>query len=168
MPWMAWGDFLDGWRNGPESAGIRGKSRQFSIFPPAGLMLRDVCPGGAAGNWSVACPPHRKRVPVLAGKALDRLEADIEARRRCGERRYRDQPHRQCHGAGNEFEDGSRSSSTARRRCEELWVAAKAGGFHFRHDGGQVDGYAQRRAELYAALSTYMSPAGGYHADAGA
>ncbi|MNT88793.1 frataxin-like protein [compost metagenome] len=43
---------------------------------------------------------------------------------------------------------------------QELWVAAKAGGFHFRHDGAKwMD--TRSGAELYAALSTYMSQQAG-------
>ncbi|MFP3740654.1 iron donor protein CyaY, partial [Burkholderia sp. SIMBA_019] len=59
-----------------------------------------------------------------------------------------------------EFEDGSKIIVNSQAPMQELWVAAKAGGFHFRHDGAKwMD--TRSGAELYAALSTYMSQQAG-------
>ena len=71
----------------------------------------------------------------------------------------------ECKRSGNvleiEFVDnGSKIIVNSQAPMQELWVAAKAGGFHFRHDGGKwVD--TRGGAELYAALSQYMSQQAG-------
>ncbi|CAG2136222.1 frataxin-like protein [compost metagenome] len=95
---------------------------------------------------------------VLAGKALDRLEADIEAAADAADADV------EINRTGNvmelEFEDGSKIIVNSQAPMQELWVAAKAGGFHFRHDGAKwMD--TRSGAELYAALSTYMSQQAG-------
>jgi CyaY protein len=59
-----------------------------------------------------------------------------------------------------EFEDGSKMVINRHRAAREIWVAARAGGFHFRWDGtawrDTRDG-----AELFAALSRLVSAQGG-------
>ncbi len=59
-----------------------------------------------------------------------------------------------------EFEDGSKMIINRHRAAGEIWVAARAGGFHFRWDGtawrDTRDG-----AELFAALSKLISAQGG-------
>lgn len=95
---------------------------------------------------------------VLAGQALDRLEADIEAAADAADADV------EINRTGNvmelEFEDGSKIIVNSQAPMQELWVAAKAGGFHFRHDGSQwLD--TRSGAELYAALSGYMSQQAG-------
>ena len=95
---------------------------------------------------------------VLAGKALDRLEADIEAAADAADADV------EINRTGNvmelEFEDGSKIIVNSQAPMQELWVAAKAGGFHFRHDGAKwMD--TRSGAELYAALSTYLSQQAG-------
>jgi CyaY protein len=59
-----------------------------------------------------------------------------------------------------EFEDGSKMIINRHRAAGEIWVAARAGGFHFRWDGtawrDTRDG-----AELFAALSRLVSAQGG-------
>jgi CyaY protein len=95
---------------------------------------------------------------VLAGKALDRLEADIEAAADAADADV------EINRTGNvmelEFEDGSKIIVNSQAPMQELWVAAKAGGFHFRHDGAKWTD-TRSGAELYAALSTYMSQQAG-------
>jgi len=58
------------------------------------------------------------------------------------------------------FEDGSKMVINRHRAAREIWVAARAGGFHFRWDGtawrDTRDG-----AELFAALSKLVSAQGG-------
>ncbi len=95
---------------------------------------------------------------ALASAALDQLEADIEAAADAADADV------EINRTGNvmelEFEDGSKIIVNSQAPMQELWVAAKAGGFHFRHDGGKwVD--TRGGAELYAALSQYMSQQAG-------
>jgi CyaY protein len=55
-----------------------------------------------------------------------------------------------------EFDDGGKIIVNLQAPMHEIWVAAKAGGFHFRHrDGVWVD--TRSDVELYAALSDYAS-----------
>lgn len=91
---------------------------------------------------------------ALAGAALDQLESDIESAADAADADV------EINRTGNvmelEFEDGSKIIVNSQAPMQELWVAAKAGGFHFRHDGSKwVD--TRSGAELYAALSSYMS-----------
>jgi len=69
----------------------------------------------------------------------------------------------QAKGAGVlelEFEDGSKMIINRHAAAREIWVAARAGGFHFRRDGtawrDTRDG-----AELFAALSRLVSAQAG-------
>ena len=69
----------------------------------------------------------------------------------------------QMKGAGVleiEFDDGSKRIVNRHTAAREIWVAAKAGGFHFRHDGtawrDTRDG-----SELFASLSKLVSAQGG-------
>jgi CyaY protein len=69
----------------------------------------------------------------------------------------------QVKGAGVlelEFQNGSKMIVNRHAAAREIWVAAKSGGFHFRHDGtawrDTRDG-----AELFAALSTLVSAQAG-------
>jgi CyaY protein len=59
-----------------------------------------------------------------------------------------------------EFDDGSKMVINRHGAAREIWVAAKAGGFHFRHDGtawrDTRDG-----TELFAAVSRLASQQGG-------
>ena len=59
-----------------------------------------------------------------------------------------------------EFEDGSKMVINRQGAAREIWVAAKSGGFHFRHDGtawrDTRDG-----SELFAAVSRLASEQGG-------
>jgi CyaY protein len=59
-----------------------------------------------------------------------------------------------------EFGDGSKMIVNRHAAAREIWVAAKSGGFHFRHDG-----HAWRDTrdgtELFAALSRLVSAQSG-------
>ena len=59
-----------------------------------------------------------------------------------------------------EFADGSKMIVNRHAAAREIWVAARAGGFHFRWDGG---GWRDTRdgSELFAALSKLVSAQGG-------
>ena len=58
-----------------------------------------------------------------------------------------------------EFADGSRMVINRHGAAREIWVAARAGGFHFRWDG---DAWRDTRdgTELFAALSRLISGQG--------
>jgi CyaY protein len=92
---------------------------------------------------------------ALAGAALAALESAFEASAPDADV--------QTKGAGLleiEFEDGSKMVINRHGAAREIWVAAKTGGFHFRHDGtawrDTRDG-----TELFAAVSRLASQQGG-------
>lgn len=92
---------------------------------------------------------------ALAGTALAALERTIEA--------AGPDIDTQVKGAGVlelEFQDGSKMIINRHAAAREIWVAAKSGGFHFRHDGtawrDTRDG-----TELFAALSRLVSAQAG-------
>jgi CyaY protein len=59
-----------------------------------------------------------------------------------------------------EFEDGSRIIVNRHSAAREIWVAARSGGYHFRHDGARwVD--TRSGGELFASLSRYVSEQSG-------
>ena len=69
----------------------------------------------------------------------------------------------QAKGAGMlevEFDDGSKIIVNRHGAAREIWVAARSGGFHFRHDGGQWRD-TRDGSELYAALSRLASQQAG-------
>jgi|SRR6185369_9408410 len=91
----------------------------------------------------------------LAGVALAALESAFEAGAPDADV--------QAKGSGMlevEFENGSKMIINRHGAAREIWVAAKSGGFHFRHDGtawrDTRDG-----TELFAAVSTLASQQGG-------
>jgi CyaY protein len=55
-----------------------------------------------------------------------------------------------------EFADGGRMIVNRHAAAREIWVAARSGGFHFRHDGGAWRD-TRDGTELFAALSRLMS-----------
>ncbi|WP_050418490.1 iron donor protein CyaY [Azoarcus sp. CIB] len=59
-----------------------------------------------------------------------------------------------------EFENGSKMVINRHSAAREIWVAAKAGGFHFRHDAGRWIA-ARDGVELYAMLSQLVSQQSG-------
>jgi CyaY protein len=59
-----------------------------------------------------------------------------------------------------EFADGSKIIVNRHAAAREIWVAARAGGFHFRWDGSQWRD-TRDAAELFAALSRLVSSQGG-------
>lgn len=70
----------------------------------------------------------------------------------------------ECSRSGNvleiEFVDnGSKIIINSQAPMREMWVAAKSGGFHYRHDG-QVWRNTRDGSELYAALSRMVSEQG--------
>src|SRR6185312_7062313 len=59
-----------------------------------------------------------------------------------------------------EFEDGSKMVINRHGAAREIWVAAKSGGFHFRHDG-KAWRDTRDGTELFAAVSRLASQQGG-------
>jgi CyaY protein len=69
----------------------------------------------------------------------------------------------QAKGAGVleiEFQDGSKMIVNRHGAAREIWVAARSGGFHFRHDG-KAWRDTRDGAELFAALSRLVSAQAG-------
>jgi len=61
-----------------------------------------------------------------------------------------------------EFADGSKMIVNRHAAAQEIWVAARSGGFHFRHDAGLwID--TRSGEELFAALSRLASQQAGEH-----
>jgi len=95
---------------------------------------------------------------ALASAELDRIESTVESAADAADADI------EISRTGNvmelEFEDGSKIIVNSQAPMQELWVAARAGGFHFRHDGEKwID--TRSGAELYAALSGYVSQQAG-------
>jgi CyaY protein len=59
-----------------------------------------------------------------------------------------------------EFENGSKMVINRHGAAREIWVAAKAGGFHFRHDGAAWRD-TRDGGELFAAVSQLASAQSG-------
>jgi CyaY protein len=59
-----------------------------------------------------------------------------------------------------EFDDGSKMVINRHAAAREIWVAARAGGFHFRWDGAAWRD-TREGTELFAALSKLVSAQGG-------
>lgn len=69
----------------------------------------------------------------------------------------------QAKGAGVlelEFQDGSKMIINRHAAAREIWVAAKSGGFHYRHDGTAWRN-TRNGDELFAALSRLVSAQAG-------
>ena len=59
-----------------------------------------------------------------------------------------------------EFDDGSKIIVNRHAAAREIWVAARAGGFHYRWDGNAWRD-TREGSELFAALSRLVSQQGG-------
>jgi CyaY protein len=92
---------------------------------------------------------------ALAEATLSRIEAVLEQAADSGELDI------ECSRSGNvldiEFvENGSKIIVNSQAPMQEIWVAAKSGGFHYRRDGGRWIN-TRDGSELYAALSQMVS-----------
>src|SRR5258706_5363780 len=92
---------------------------------------------------------------TLAGAALSALERAFEA----------SAPDADVQAKGEglieiEFEDGSKMVINRHTAAREIWVAAKEGGFHFRHDGTAWRG-TRGGDERFTAVSMLGSQASG-------
>jgi CyaY protein len=92
---------------------------------------------------------------TLASAALAALESAFEANAPDADV--------QTKGAGVleiEFEDGSKMVINRHGAAREIWVAAKSGGFHFRHDG-KAWRDTRDGTELFEAVSRLASQQAG-------
>jgi CyaY protein len=92
---------------------------------------------------------------ALADAALERIEQSIEASNLDVDLESK---------AGGlleiEFDNGSKMIINRHGAAQEIWVAAKSGGFHFRWDGSAWRD-TRDATELFAALSRLVSAQGG-------
>lgn len=92
---------------------------------------------------------------ALAGAALTALESAFEA--------GLPDVDVQAKGEGLleiEFDDGSKMVINRHAAAREIWVAARSGGFHFRHDGGAWRD-TRDGTELFASVSKLASEQSG-------
>ena len=90
-----------------------------------------------------------------ADEALERIEAALEATGVDADVERKDGGVLEI-----EFEDGSRMVINRHGATRELWIAARAGGFHFRWDGAAWRD-TREGTELFAALSKLVSAQSG-------
>jgi CyaY protein len=92
---------------------------------------------------------------ALAGEVLERIERALEASGVDADTELKDGGVLEV-----EFADGSKMIVNRHGVAREIWVAARAGGFHFRWDGtGWRD--SRDQAELFAVLSKLVSAQSG-------
>ena len=92
---------------------------------------------------------------LRADEALERIEAALEATGVDADVERKDGGVLEI-----EFEDGSRMVINRHGAARELWIAARAGGFHFRWDGAAWRD-TREGTELFAALSKLVSAQSG-------
>lgn len=96
---------------------------------------------------------------VLADASLDAIERGLEQVSDAGDLDI------ECSRAGNVLEielmdDGSKIIVNSQAPMQEIWVAARSGGFHYRHDNGKwID--TRSGEELFAALSRIVGEQAG-------
>jgi CyaY protein len=88
---------------------------------------------------------------ALAGEALQRIERALEASGVDADYELKEGGVLEV-----EFADGSKMVINRHGAAREVWVAARAGGFHFRWDGASWRD-SRDGAELFAALSKLVS-----------
>jgi CyaY protein len=91
----------------------------------------------------------------LATQALQRIEAALEASGIDADFELKEGGVLEI-----EFADGSKMIVNRHGAAREIWVAARAGGFHFRWDGATWRD-TRDASELFAALSKLISAQGG-------
>lgn len=92
---------------------------------------------------------------TLAGAALERIERALEASGVEADFELKEGGVLEV-----EFDDGSKMIINRHGAAREIWVAARAGGFHFRWDGSSWRD-SRDGTELFAALSKLVSAQGG-------
>lgn len=88
---------------------------------------------------------------ALAGTALASIERSLEASGVDADIELKDGGVLEL-----EFEDGAKMIINRHSAAQEIWVAARAGGFHFRWDGAAWRD-TRDASELFAALSKLIS-----------
>jgi CyaY protein len=96
---------------------------------------------------------------ALAEATLSRIEAALE--RACGESDL----DVECSRSGNVLEiefidNGSKIIVNSQAPMQEMWVAAKSGGFHYKHNGESWIN-TRDQSELFSSLSKMVSEQGG-------
>lgn len=130
-----------------------------SIWPPAGFgpVVRVWAQWQAVLEFSMT-PLAESDFLRLAQAEMDHLEAAVEAAAEAADVDI------DIHRNGNvmelEFADGSKIIVNSQAPMQELWVAARAGGFHFRR-AGEVWVDTRDGSDFYAALSRYISQQAG-------
>lgn len=92
---------------------------------------------------------------ALAGEALQRIERALEASGIDADYELKEGGVLEV-----EFADGSKIVINRHGAAREIWVAARAGGFHFKWDGVSWRD-SRDRSELFAALSKLVSAQSG-------
>jgi CyaY protein len=92
---------------------------------------------------------------ALAGAALERVERALEASGVDADFELKEGGVLEI-----EFADGSKIIVNRHGAAREIWVAARAGGFHFRWDGSAWRD-TREHTELFAALSKLVSAQSG-------
>ncbi|HEV2609688.1 MAG TPA: iron donor protein CyaY [Noviherbaspirillum sp.] len=95
---------------------------------------------------------------ALAEAALARIETILEAASDNGELDV------ECSRSGNVLEiefidNGSKIIVNSQTPMQELWIAARSGGFHYRHENGRWLN-TRDRSELFASLATMVNEQG--------
>ncbi|HEY9530069.1 MAG TPA: iron donor protein CyaY [Burkholderiales bacterium] len=96
-------------------------------------------------------PMNETEFDALAGEALQRIERALEASGVDADYELKEGGVLEV-----EFADGSKMVINRHGAAREVWVAARAGGFHFRWDGASWRD-SRDGAELFAALSKLVS-----------
>jgi CyaY protein len=96
---------------------------------------------------------------ALAERTLDGIEAALERASNEGELDV------ECSRTGNVMEiefldNGSKIIVNSQAPMQEIWVAARSGGFHYRQEDGRWIN-TRDKSELYASLSKMVSEQGG-------
>lgn len=96
---------------------------------------------------------------ALAESTLGRIEAALERASNEGDLDV------ECSRSGNVLEiefldNGSKIIVNSQAPMQEIWVAARSGGFHYRQEDGQWIN-TRDRSELFASLSKMVSEQGG-------
>ncbi len=95
----------------------------------------------------------------LAESTLDKIEAALDSLN------DEDLLDVECKRSGNVLEiefiyNGSKIIVNSQAAMQEMWVAAKSGGFHYKHDGGKWFN-TRDKSELFASLSKLVSEQAG-------
>jgi CyaY protein len=108
---------------------------------------------------SLECSMTESEFLALAEQALGAIEASLEQVSDSGDLDV------ECSRSGNVLEiefidNGSKIIVNSQAPMQEMWVAARSGGFHYKRENGQWIN-TRDGSELFAALSKMVSEQGG-------